>query len=86
MLRPPSKRGSDRASHRTGLVGVEVVEGMWPLRYQEPITRRLHLPYKPLEPTLSDEKLFLGIVLAQNLSRTSAYCRSEKKMAAEEGN
>ena len=52
---------------------------MWLLRYQEPITRSLHLPYKPLESTLSDEKLFIGIVLAQNLSRTSAYCRSEKK-------
>ena len=30
---------------------------------QEPITRSLHLPYKLLESTLSDEKLFIEIVL-----------------------
>ena len=29
-------------------------------RKQEPITRSLHLPYKPLESTLSDEELFLA--------------------------
>ena len=46
---------------------------------QEPITRSLHLPHKPLESTFSDEKLFIEIVFAQNLSRMSAYCRSEKK-------
>ena len=43
------------------------------------ITWSLHLRYKPLESTLSDEKLFIKIVFRQNLSRTSAYCRSEKK-------
>ena len=36
---------------------------------QEPITRSLHPPYKPLKSTLSDEKLFIEIVLAENLSR-----------------
>ena len=36
---------------------------------QEPITRSLYLPYKFLESTLSDEKLFLEIVSAKNLSR-----------------
>ena len=30
---------------------------------QEPITWSLHLPYKPLESTLSDEKLFIEINL-----------------------
>ena len=40
----------------------------YPGYQQEPITRSLHLPYKPLESTLSDEKLFIEIVLAQNLS------------------
>ena len=39
---------------------------------QEPITRSLHLPYKPLESTLSDEKLFIEIVFAQNLSCPNA--------------
>ena len=29
---------------------------------QEPITRSLHLPYKPSESTLSDEKLFIETV------------------------
>ena len=36
---------------------------------QEPITRSFHLPYKPLESTLSDEKLFIEIGFAENLSR-----------------
>ena len=31
-----------------------------------------HLPYKPLESTLSDEKLFIEIVFAENLSRPNA--------------
>ena len=39
---------------------------------QEPITRSLHLPYKPSESTLSDEKLFIETVFGQNLSRTNA--------------
>ena len=39
---------------------------------REPITRSLHLPYKPLESTLSDEKLFIEIVCAENLSRSNA--------------
>ena len=33
---------------------------------QEPITRSLHLPYKPSESTLSDEKLFIETVFWQN--------------------
>ena len=37
-------------------------------RSQEPITRSLHLPYKPLESTLSHEKLFIEIGFAENLS------------------
>ena len=40
--------------------------------YQEPITRSLHLPYKPLESTLSDEKLLIEIVFAENLPRPNA--------------
>ena len=39
---------------------------------QEPITRSLHLPYKPLESTLSDEKLFIDVDFAENLSRPNA--------------
>ena len=39
---------------------------------QEPITRSLHLPFKHLESTLSDEKLFIEIVFAENLSRPNA--------------
>ena len=39
---------------------------------QEPITQSLHLPYKPLESTLSDENLFIEIVFAENLSRPNA--------------
>ena len=39
---------------------------------QEPITRTLHLPYKPSESTLSDEKLFIETVFGQNLSRPNA--------------
>ena len=39
---------------------------------QEPITRSLHLPYKPPESTLSGEKLFIETVFGQNLSRTNA--------------
>ena len=31
------------------------------LRVQEPITWSLHLPYKPLESTLSGEKFFIEI-------------------------
>ena len=42
------------------------------VRLQEPITRSLHLPYKPSESTLSDEKLFIETVFGQNLSRTNA--------------
>ena len=37
--------------------------------YQEPITWSLHLPYKPLESTLSDEKLFIEIAFAEYFSR-----------------
>ena len=37
---------------------------------RSPITWSLYLPYKPLESTLSDEKLF--IVFVQNLSRPNA--------------
>ena len=32
------------------------------VQLQEPITRSLHLPYKPFESTLSDEKLFIEII------------------------
>ena len=32
----------------------------------------LHLPYKPLESTLPDEKLFIEIVFAENSSRPNA--------------
>ena len=39
---------------------------------RSPITQSLHLPYKPLESTLSDEQLFIEIVFAQNLSRPNA--------------
>ena len=39
---------------------------------QESITRSLHLPYKPLESTLSDEELFIEIVFAENLPRPNA--------------
>ena len=39
---------------------------------QEPITRSLHLPYKPSESTLSDEKIFIETLFGQNLSRTNA--------------
>ena len=39
---------------------------------RSPITRGLHLPYNPLESTLSDEKLFIALVFAQNLSRPNA--------------
>ena len=41
-------------------------------KHQEPITRSLHLPYKPLKWTLADEKLFIEIVFAENLSRPNA--------------
>lgn len=33
---------------------------------QEPITQSLHFPCKPLKSTLSDEKLFIEMVFAQN--------------------
>ena len=36
---------------------------------QEPITWSLHLPYKPLESTLSDEKLFIETAFAEYFSR-----------------
>ena len=39
---------------------------------RSPINRSLHFPYKPFESTLSDEKLFIEIVFAQNLSRPNA--------------
>ena len=42
------------------------------LLHQEPITQSLHLPYKPLESTLSDEKLFIKIVFVENLSCSNA--------------
>ena len=40
--------------------------------HRNPITQSLHLPYKPLESTLYDEKLFIEIVFMQNLSRPYA--------------
>ena len=43
-------------------------------RLQELITRSIHLPYKPLESTLCDEKLFIEIVFAETLSRPGAHC------------
>ena len=36
---------------------LEIIQPLKPL--QERITRSLHLPYKPLKSTLSDEKLFI---------------------------
>ena len=35
---------------------------------RSPITRSLHLSYKPLESTLSDQKLFIEIVFVQNVT------------------
>ena len=43
---------------------------------QEPITWSLHLPYKPLESTLSDETLLIEIVFAENLSCSFTYAFS----------
>ena len=47
-------------------------------RHQEPITWRLHLPYKPLESTLSDEKLFIEIAFAEYFSRLLSNIQSEQ--------
>ena len=44
---------------------------------QEPITC-LHLPYKPLESTLSDEKLFIEIAFAEYFSRLLSNIQSEQ--------
>ena len=46
--------------------------------YQEPITWSLHLPYKPLESTLSDEKLFIEIAFAEYFSRLLSNIQSEQ--------
>ena len=45
---------------------------------QEPITWSLHLPYKSLESTLSDEKLFLEIAFAEYFSRFLSNIQSEQ--------
>ena len=45
---------------------------------QEPITWGLHLPYKPLESTLSDEKLFIEIAFAEYFSRLLSNIQSEQ--------
>ena len=45
---------------------------------EEPITRSLHLPYKPLESTLPDEKLFTEIFFPENLSRQHALMRNNQ--------
>ena len=45
---------------------------------QEPITWILHLPYKPLESTLSDEKLFIEITFVEYFSRLLSNIQSEK--------
>ena len=45
---------------------------------QEPITSSLHLPYKPLESTLSDEKLFIEIAFAEYFSRLLSNIQSEQ--------
>ena len=48
------------------------------LLIQEPITWSLHLPYKPLESTLSDEKLFIEIAFAEYFSRLLSNIQSEQ--------
>ena len=45
---------------------------------QEPITWSLHLPYKPLESALSDEKLFIEIAFAEYFSRLLSNIQSEQ--------
>ena len=45
---------------------------------QQPITWSLHLPYKPLESTLSDEKLFIEIAFAEYFSRLLSNIQSEQ--------
>ena len=45
---------------------------------QEPITWSLHLPYKPSESTLSDEKLFIEIAFAEYFSRLLSNIQSEQ--------
>jgi len=46
--------------------------------HQEPITWSLHLPYKPLESTLSDEKLFIEIAFAEYFSLLLSNIQSEQ--------
>ena len=48
------------------------------INYQEPITWSLHLPYKPLEWTLSEEKLFIKIAFAEYFSRLLSNIQSEQ--------
>ena len=45
---------------------------------QEPISWSLHLPYKPLESTLSDAKLFIEIAFAEYFSRLLSNIQSEQ--------
>ena len=45
---------------------------------QEPITWSLHPPYKPLESTLSDQKLFIEIAFAEYFSRLLSNIQSEQ--------
>ena len=45
---------------------------------QEPITWSLHLPYKPLESTLSNEELFIEIAFAEYFSRLLSNIQSEQ--------
>ena len=42
--------------------------------YQEPITWSLHLPYKPLESTLSDEELFLEQAFPRKICHALMRC------------
>ena len=45
---------------------------------QEPITRSFHLPYKPLELTLSRENLFIEIAFAEYFSHLLSNIQSEQ--------
>ena len=51
---------------------------MFHVHEQVPITWSLHLPYKPVESTLSDEKLFIEIAFAEYFSRLLSNIQSEQ--------
>ena len=65
----------DLAIHSIAVWRLYMTEDAWD---QEPVTWSLHLPYKPLESTLSDEKLFIEIAFAEYFSRLLSNIQSEQ--------